>query len=147
MKVLSVVLALFLPTMNLSANTPAYKCQDNGKVVFSQTPCKSGTSTVVHIKPRSPSTEEQILAEKAHKQRLKTIGQLEKIRERDDAKHEAINKRYANQAAANRKRCDAEQLKTKWAKEDLKNTQPRGEMKAQQKLKRSQERANLVCQS
>jgi len=147
MKTLSIFFALLLPTVNLFANTPAYKCQDNGKIVFSQTPCKSGTSTVVHIKPRSPSTEEQIAIEKAHKQRLKTIAQLEKIRERDDAKHEAINRKYANQAAANRKRCDAEQLKTKWAKEDLKNTQPRGEMKAQQKLKRSQERANLVCQN
>lgn len=145
MKFLVTVLTLLLQSTIVLADTPAFKCQENGKTIFSQHPCKTGISTAIDIKTIAPSAEDQIAAQKAHKQRMSAIGKLEKTRERDDAKHEAINRRLANKAAAARKRCEAQQLQTKWAKEDLKNTQPKGEMKAQQKLKRAQERADLVC--
>jgi hypothetical protein len=145
MKFLATTLTLLFQSMLVFADTTAFKCQENGKTIFSQHPCKSGTSTAIDIKTIAPSADEQLAAQKAHKQRISAIGKLEKTRERDDAKHEAISRRAANKAAAARKRCEAQQLQTKWAKEDLKNTQPKGEMKAQQKLKRAQERADFVC--
>lgn len=127
------------------AETYAYKCQDNGRTIFSQHPCKTGTSTAVGIKTTAPTAGEQLAAQHQHTQRLTAIRKLEKVRERDEAKQDAINRRAAVQAAAAKKRCDAQQMQTKWAKENLKNTQPKGEMKAQQKLKRAQERADFVC--
>ncbi len=145
MKFLATTLTLLFQSMLVFADTTAFKCQENGKTIFSQHPCKSGTSTAIDIKTIAPSADEQLAAQKAHKQRISAIGKLEKTRERDDAKHEAISRRAVNKAAAARKRCEAQQLQTKWAKEDLKNTQPKGEMKAQQKLKRAQERADFVC--
>lgn len=145
MKFLVMTLTLLFQSMLVFADTTAFKCQENGKTIFSQHPCKSGNSTAVDIKTIAPSADEQVAAQKAHKQRMSAIGKLEKIRERDDAKHEAFSRRAANKAVAARKRCEAQQLQTKWAKEDLKNTQPKGEMKAQQKLKRAQERADFVC--
>jgi hypothetical protein len=145
MKSLAIILTFLLQSTFAFADTPAFKCQENGRTIFSQHPCKSGTSTAIDIKTIAPSAEEQLAAQKAHKQRISAIGKLEKTRERDDARHEAISRRAANKAAAARKRCDAQQLQAKWAKEDLKNTQPKGEMKAQQKLKRAQERADFIC--
>lgn len=130
-----------------SADTPAFKCQDNGKTIFSQTPCKSGTSTAIDIKTIAPSEQEQHAAQNAHQQRLKTLSKLEKSRHKDDAKQDAINRRLASQAASKRKHCEAKQLQAKWAKEDFKNTQPKAEMKARQKLKRAEEKAELVCKN
>ncbi|MBC3874395.1 hypothetical protein [Undibacterium flavidum] len=129
------------------ADTPAFKCQDNGKIIFSQTPCKSGTSTVIDIKTIRPSEQEQHAAQNAHQQRLKIVSKLEKSRHKDDAKQDAINRHIASQAASARKHCEAKQLQAKWAKEDLKNTQPKAEMKARQKLKRAEEKADLVCKN
>lgn len=130
-----------------NADTPAFKCLDNGKTVFSQTPCKGGTSTAIDIKTIHPSEQEQHAAQNAHQQRLRTLSKLEKSRHKDEAQQDTINRRLASQAASARKRCEAKQLQTKWAKEDLKNTQPKAEMKARQKLKRAEEKADLVCRN
>lgn len=142
---LSVLVALFFCTTLSFAETYAYRCQVDGRTVFSQYPCKNGTSTSVGIKAAAPTAGEQLAAQKQHGQRLTAIRKLEKVREREDAKQDAINRKLALQAAAARKRCEAQQMKTKWAKENLKNTQPRGEMKAQQALKRAKEREDFVC--
>ena len=144
MKFLALFGLVFWSTLSF-AETYAYKCQVSGRTVFSQYPCKTGTSTAVGIKTDAPTAGDQLAAQKKHAQRLTAIRKLEKVRERDDAKYDAINRRLAVKAAAARKRCEAQQLQAKWAKEDLKKTQPKGEMKAQQKLKRAQERADLVC--
>ncbi|MFZ6817664.1 hypothetical protein [Undibacterium sp. Ji22W] len=140
-------LSLNLNFRSATADTPAYKCQENGKTIFSQIPCRGGTSTAIDIKTIRPSEQEQHAAQNAHQQRLKTLSKLEKKRHQDDAKQDAINRHLANQAAGARKRCEAKQLQTKWAKEDLKNTQPKAEMKARQKLKRAEEKADLVCKN
>jgi hypothetical protein len=142
---LSVLVALFFCTTLSFAETYAYRCQVDGRTVFSQHPCNKGTSTAVGIKTVAPTAGDQLAAQDQHAKRLTAIRKLEKVRERDDAKYDAMNRRLAMKAAAAKKRCEAQQMQAKWAKEDLKKTQPRGEMKAQEKLKRAQERADFVC--
>ena len=139
------ILCAYVGTTN--ADTSAFKCQENGKTIYSQAPCKNGNLTAIEIKTDNPSAHEQQLAQEAHRQRLKTLGSMEKSRHREEARQDSINRHLASQAASAKKHCEAKQLQAKWAKEDLKNAQLKTEMKARQKLKRADEKAELACKN
>ncbi|MBR7798714.1 hypothetical protein [Undibacterium fentianense] len=129
------------------ADTAVFKCIENGKTIFSQVPCKGVLSTPVDIKTTAPTPADQLEAKKTYQRTLKEMRQLEKSRHQAESQQAAIDRQLSNKAAARNKRCEAQQMKSKWAKEDVKNSQPRNEMKAQQKLKRAQEKAEFVCKN
>jgi hypothetical protein len=144
---LSLAFCSFFFSLSSHADTPAFKCLDNGKTLFSQTPCKGVPSTPIDIKTSDIPEQETQRAFKRHQLRLSESNKNQKIRDREDAKQEANYRRIASKNASTKKQCDAMQMKSKWAKEDLRSTQPKGEMKAQLKLKRAQEKADLVCKN
>jgi Skp family chaperone for outer membrane proteins len=141
-----VICSLFL-SLSSHADTPAFKCQENGKTIFSQTPCKGMQSTPIEIKTSQIPEEETQRALKRHQHRLSESNKNQKASDREFAKQEAASRRNASKNANTRKQCENLQMKSKWAKEDLRSTQPRGEMKAQVKLKRAQEKADLACKN
>lgn len=147
----AVTLSLLLSCSLLSppslADTPAFKCQENGKTIFSQTPCKGMNSTPIAIKSNQIPEEETQRALKRHQLRLSESNKNQKARDREFAKQEAASRRIASKNANAKKQCENLQMKSKWAKEDLRGTQPRAEMKAQVKLKRAQEKADLACKN
>lgn len=144
---LSLAFSSFFFSLFSHADTPAFKCLDNGKTIFSQTPCKGMQSTPIDIKTNDIPEEETQRALKRHQHRLSESNKNQKIKDREDAKQEASYRRIASKNASSKKQCDAMQMKSKWAKEDLRSTQPKGEMKAQLKLKRAQEKADLACKN
>jgi hypothetical protein len=144
---LSLALSSFFFSLSSYADTPAFKCQENGKTIFSQTPCKGMQSTPIEIKTTQIPDEETQRALKRHQHRLSESNKNQKARDREFAKQEAASRRIASKNAQAKKQCENQQLKTKWAKEDLRSTQPKGEMKAQAKLKRAQEKADLICKN
>jgi len=144
---LSLALSSFFFSPSSHADTPAFKCQENGKTIFSQTPCKGMQSTPIDIKTTQIPEEETQRALKRHQHRLSESNKNQKARDREFAKQEAASRRVASKNAQAKKQCENQQLKTKWAKEDLRSTQPKGEMKAQAKLKRAQEKADLICKN
>lgn len=127
------------------ADTSVYKCTAEGKTSYSQLPCKSGEHKLVDIKTIAPSEEAVTDATKAHDQRLSESKKLQKVRESAEAKDASKNRAIAKRLESEQKQCDAQVLKEKWAKEDLNRTQPKGEMKAQARLKRAKERTALAC--
>nr|WP_315484746.1 hypothetical protein [uncultured Undibacterium sp.] len=144
---LSVLLSFYLFSLASYADTPAFKCQENGKTIFSQTPCKGVPSTPIEIKTSQIPEEETQRALKRHQHRLSESNKNQKVRDREFAKQEAASRRIASKNASEKKQCENLQMKSKWAKEDLRSTQPKGEMKAQVKLKRAQEKADLACKN
>ncbi|MFZ6802005.1 hypothetical protein [Undibacterium sp. Di24W] len=144
---LSVLLSCSLFGLASYADTPAFKCQENGKTIFSQTPCKGVPSTPIEIKTSQIPEEETQRALKRHQHRLSESQKNQKARDREFAKEETASRRIASKNASKKKQCENLQMKSKWAKEDLRSTQPKGEMKAQKNLKRAQERADFVCKN
>lgn len=133
------------PASAASPDTEVYKCKEGEHIVFKQTPCAGQASSAITIHSQQPSLKDQQTAQVAQQARLKESTRLQKIRERQQAKDEASYRSAMKQAANARKQCESLKMKAQWAKEDLKNTQPRAEMKAQTKLKRAQQKADLVC--
>lgn len=129
------------------ADTPAYKCIDQGKTFYSQLPCKGTGTKLVDLKSNTPTDGAIQDAVKAQRQRLAESNKLQKVRERAEAKEESKNRAIVKKMESEQKQCDAQQLKTKWAKEDLSNSQPKNETKARAKLKRANERTAIACKS
>lgn len=134
---------------NCSANTdvPAYKCNMNGKISYSQFACQEGTTTKIEIKSVPPSDSNLKQAASEKKRISFETKKMENVRKKLEAKETAKNNALAKHFAASKKRCDNQQLRLKWAKEDLKNTQPKGEMKMREKLKRTEEKTALNCKN
>ncbi len=134
-------------TYTAHADTSAHKCIDNGKTFYSQLPCKGSEAKLVDVRSNTPSDEAIQNAVKAQHQRQVESNKLQKTREREEAKEASKNRAIAKRMESEQKQCEAQQQKAKWAKEDLDRTQPKGEMKAQAKLKRANERAALTCKN
>jgi hypothetical protein len=122
-----------------------YKCIYEGKTTFSQTPCIQGKSELIDIKTTPVSKEDY---QKSVKQAAKDKKELAKIIKEKDKENTQYRK---NASAAYKKdikakeKCEDYKMKAKWAKEDLKNTQPKSEIKAQIKLKRAKEKMEQAC--
>lgn len=130
---------------NAHADTSAYKCTDRGKTTYSQLPCKEGEAKLVEVNSNTPSESAIQDAAKAQKLRLAESKKMQSVRERAQAKDDSKNRAIAKRLESEQKQCEVQKQKAKWAKEDLNRTQPKGEMKAQAKLKRANERAALTC--
>lgn len=142
---LLILITGFFQTSAASPGTEVYKCKEADRIVFKQTPCAGEANSAITINTYQPSLKQQKAAQAAHQSRLKESTRLQKIRERQQAKDESAYRSAMKHAASTRKQCESLKMKAQWAKEDLKNTQPRAEMKAQTKLKRAQQKADMVC--
>lgn len=142
---LLILITGFFQTSAASPGTEVYKCKEADRIVFKQTPCAGDANSAITINTYQPNLKQQKTAQAAHQSRLKESTRLQKIRERQQAKDESAYRSAMKQAVSARKQCESLKMKAQWAKEDLKNTQPRAEMKAQTKLKRAQQKADMVC--
>lgn len=126
-------------------NSDTYQCNNAGKITFSQFPCKEGTSTISNIKAPAVSKEDYQKASKRAAREKKELAKIIKEQDKENAQAQKISRATAQKNKKAKDNCAAYKLKAKWAKEDLRNTQPKSEMKAQIKLRRAQEKADLAC--
>lgn len=139
------LICLTMLTLVSTSQAQTYKCDVNGSVSYSQTPCignakQSVTDTPAAIPPYSEKTAKEIAAKEKNK-----ANQLAQSRHKAEEKNDREMKAIAAHNAKKKQQCDAQQLKIKWAKEDLANAKPKAESQARQKVKRATEKAALVC--
>jgi hypothetical protein len=136
-----------LSNSHSKADVPAYKCNVNGKITYSQLACQEGVATKIEIKSTRPQDFDVKQAYKEKERISSATKKMEKLRLKSEAQETAKNRALTKRYESNKKHCDNQQLKLKWAKEDLKNTQPKGEMKMREKLKRTEEKTALNCKN
>jgi hypothetical protein len=120
-----------------------YKCTADGKVTYTETPCQSGTSTVLAAPAAPAQSPEAAAAELARQQRLSK--QLEQDRHRAEAKDARDMDRVARAADARQAKCNKLKLNKKWADDDLKGA-PVGRVEAaQRKARHAAEQLKLGC--
>ena len=106
----------------LSASTTAaaqvYKCVNNGKVTYSESPCPGAKVTRLDaptVAPDAPAPPDP----RAELQRQKALAdQLSKARKASEAQHERQRARIVSAAAQRYQRCEKLRLQKKWADED-----------------------------
>ncbi|MBC3870098.1 DUF4124 domain-containing protein [Undibacterium oligocarboniphilum] len=138
---------IFLLTLSGSSLATVYRCEQQGKIQYSQTPCPSGqTGQVLHQPlPPAPSESEKAQATGIANQEKAAANKLEKDQHTREQKQERELRQLSAQREKQKKQCDRAQLQVKWAKEDVHQAQPKAEARAKQKLKRANEKAALAC--
>lgn len=129
----------------LSFSAPAlaiYKCEFDGKVVYSDAPCHEGRMKELVITPPlsdPDAAQRQLAQDKKEAQRL----------EDRRKKHEAIEDRNRQRAAkaheARKKKCATLALRTKWADEDAAKAAGKTVEKAKRNAQRAAEKYQLEC--
>lgn len=124
-----------------------YQCEKNGRMQYSQTPC-SQDQKAIGKNVTLDSTDSE--SEKQHRinqlaQDKKEAARLERERHKTEDKRDKENSRQVAKAEKQKTQCDKAHLQVKWAEEDARSASPKSEAKARQKLKRTKEKADLVC--
>jgi hypothetical protein len=141
------LLCTLLLILSVSKNTyaQAYKCAIDGKVTFSQTPCKNASSEMIELKASPVSDIEYQRAIKRNKRDAAELKKIETAREKEFIQNQKRANKLAAKNKKDKQRCDDYQLKVKWAREDLADAKPKTEIKARTKLRRAEEKAALAC--
>ncbi|MFZ6772439.1 DUF4124 domain-containing protein [Undibacterium sp. SXout7W] len=128
------------------AHAEIYQCEENGKISYSQTACKTGSketqrqfSVENNSNPGYGKIAEQLKKDKAESK------QLTDKRHKEEVKYEKEVKQITLKAEKKKEKCDYLQMQVKWAAENLENASPKTQSQARTKLKRAKEKAEFFC--
>lgn len=143
---------LLLGVLSFCFSLPAhavYKCEQDGKISYSETPCVAGKASQLVI-AAPPTNAEKQQTKKDLARAKSNLSKLEKQRAKEDA--QAAREASKQAAAAKRRdlkaeKCLKQEQNLRWAKEDAAHqTGSQGEA-ARKRTKRMQERYQLECPS
>jgi hypothetical protein len=122
-----------------------YKCENGGKVTYSDTTCMTGKSLDLGNQANSSSAADiaRTQAQNAHEK--KELRELETARHKREATEEKEQKKLAKTAEAKRKKCASLALKKKWSDEDLTRAAGKSQEKALVRAHRAAEKYELEC--
>lgn len=127
----------------LSCSTPAlavYKCAEDGKVSYSDTPCAGGRQLDISIPAVDATSARQQFAHEKNE-----LKRLENDRHKREAIEEKEQLRVARAMASRKKKCDALARRVKWAEEDSRLAQGRSTEKAKRRAHRLTEQYDGEC--
>jgi hypothetical protein len=129
------------------AQESVFRCRHNGHTTYSQLPCTQGKSESITIKALPANQQAAAKQKKEHQQRSTYLKKVEAEREKEYAKLDKERNREAQRYIRAKKHCDDLRKKTQWAKEDLRNSTQKTEVKARIKLKRAQQTEESACKA
>lgn len=122
----------------------AYRCEDQGKVTYSDAPCGSQARPVATTP--APSDAEVRAAQRAAAQDKREANQAVKARRAEQERDFRAQQRAERNLAKQRKHCDKLAQRAKWAKEDAdKGGTVKAMRKADSKRKRAEETYAMDC--
>lgn len=124
------------------ASATVYKCTHDGKVSFTDLPCRDGQSVVM---PAPPVPEYSARDRATLARQGKELARLEKEHRKEEALAERARERASRAAAAQNKKCAALKLQHKWAAEDARAATDKQAAQARIKVRRAAEKMALEC--
>lgn len=149
MKIINTLPRQLMLYLLISASAPAmaiYKCESDGKPVYSDAPCAGGKMLDIATAPTvtdTNSAKRQAADEKVQLQRI------EKERQKQEAQEEKERKKRQQQASraqtAKHKKCSSLERRKRWAEEDAAAATGKSVNKAKQKVRRATEQFSAEC--
>lgn len=123
------------------------KCEVDGKVIYSDTPCKDGKATLLASVPvADPDALKKANQETARaKAQLKSIEAEKKRSEAREEKEQKVAARKASQDKKKEAKCKKLALHKEWAEQDVKTAQGKQLATARKKLERTTQSMTLEC--
>ena len=142
------MLKILLTCFFFSFSAPAlavYKCESNGKVIYSDAPCQGGKTTDLSSHLTQPTASETAQAHQIRAQEKNKLQGIESERHKREAKEEKQQIKAAHAFAAAQKKCAALAQRTKWSSEDAANASGKKRESAQRQARRMVEKYELEC--
>lgn len=147
---MSALVRLFaiIPLLIYSTSASAiYKCEEQGKVVYTDAKCENGKVTTVDTTNSHISKTALNEAAERGKHEKATLKQLESARRKDEAAEEKARQKQLRASEALRKKCQAMALKVKWSEEDAASATGKSAEKARRVALRQNEKYRTECGS
>jgi hypothetical protein len=137
---------LALPLIFCSASSFAiYKCEERGKVIYSDEPCSNGNVKLIDT-TNSHLSEPALNDTKARNKREKeTLQQLEGERRKEEMIEEKARQKRMHANDALRKKCEALALKQKWSEQDAAAANGKSAEKLKRNAVRQGEKYAVEC--
>lgn len=119
-----------------------YKCEADDKVVYSDTPCRTGKAT--EITGAAPSSDAKAAQQKLARDKAE-LRRLEVQRQKREAIAEKERQKLFKANEAKKKKCADLALRVKWANEDAARASMKSAERAKQKTRRLAEKYRLEC--
>jgi hypothetical protein len=133
----------------VSLSTPAlaiYKCESDGKISYSDSPCVNGKSVRFEEPPHSaPLPPDAANARQQATRDKNELKRLENERERQEAQEDKERRKLVQADAAKRKKCSELALQQKWAEEDASAASGKSAEKAKRNARRKAEKLQMEC--
>ncbi|MDQ9170255.1 hypothetical protein Q8A64_07480 [Oxalobacteraceae bacterium R-40] len=138
-------LAVLLLASYSSSSLAIYKCEENGKVIYSDEKCSSGKLKSIDTTNGKISESALNEATARNKREKETLQQLKKTRQRDEALEEKSRQKRMRTNEALRKKCQALELKKKWSEEDAVAATGKSAEKSKRTAMRNKEKYEAEC--
>ena len=123
-----------------------FKCEVNGKIAYSDTPCSAGNNTLLPPTPMlDPNVAQQ--AQNAALREKNTLAQIEKANAEMAAKQARQQQHQAKLAADRQRHCLALSQRVKWRAEDMAHVHARSAEKARHHYRRAVDEYDAACAS
>jgi hypothetical protein len=136
-------------TVLTSLSTPAlaiYKCEVDGKVSYSDAPCRDGKSRRMDEATWDTPSAPDVESAKGRAAREKNeVKQIEKARQQHEAQEEKDRQKLARADTGKRKKCADLALQQKWAEEDARAATGKSTEKARRAAYRRGEKFQMEC--
>ncbi|MDB5764203.1 MAG: hypothetical protein JWQ21_3198 [Herminiimonas sp.] len=145
---------ILLLSLLISFSAPAlaiYKCESNGKITYSDEPCRGGK--VLDVDPASGKTAASDAADAADAadagkqitREKSEVKRLENERHKREAKDEQAQQKAARISAAKHKKCVSLAMRKKWGEEDAAAASGKSAEKAKRNARRKAEKYETEC--
>lgn len=136
------VLTLFFYS---AASHAIYKCEENGKITYSDEQCESGSARAIDTTNSRLTNAAVSEATERNKRNRETLKQLESTRQKEEATEEKARQKKLRASEALRKKCQAMALKVKWSEEDAAAATGKSINKAKRTASRQREKYEAEC--
>ena len=131
----------------LCASAPTfavYKCELDGKIHYSDTPCAGGEKNSFPSPPLPAPADAQAARQRAQQEK-QALAQLEKAQLMQDEREQKAQRAVTNAMAAKKTACATLALQKKWREEDTVRAGANAAEKAKRLARRAAERYDVAC--
>jgi hypothetical protein len=118
-----------------------YKCEGNGTVTYSDSPCPGGKPLDIGSIPPSDLADARRRAD----QEKQALSRIENERRKQEVREEKERRKSARARAALERKCAALERRRKWAAEDAASAAGKSAEKAKRKARRAEELFDAEC--
>ncbi len=140
-------LRALLLSLLLAAAAPAfaaYKCEANGKTLYSDTPCTAGKTIELEEKVTVTAADRALAQERLAKDKA-SVARQKKERLKREAAEKKLAQAAAKKTAAKQAKCATLAQRVKWSEEDAEQATGKSIPKAKKKARRMNEKYTLQC--